>query len=99
MGPFRVDVRKRLTLPTTGADVNRRLTLQTTTQNAITLEVNGEATTLNAGSLADLIAHLDLGDAKCATAVNGDFVAAGARQAVRLNDGDKVEIVTARQGG
>ena len=78
--------------------------MQTTEQDAITLEVNGAPTTVVPTahadySLAELIAHLDYGNAKCATAVNGDFVSAAARQSTNLKDGDKVEIVTARQGG
>ncbi|MGH1417269.1 MAG: sulfur carrier protein ThiS [Hyphomicrobiaceae bacterium] len=73
--------------------------MQTTTRSAITLEVNGEAKTVHVATLAELIEHLQLGTSKCATALNGDFVAVDMRQDVQLNDGDKVEVLTARQGG
>ncbi len=73
--------------------------MQTAEQDAITLSVNGATKRVVAGTLADVLHQLEYGDAKCATAVNGDFVAATARDTVHLKNGDKLEIVTARQGG
>jgi sulfur carrier protein len=61
--------------------------------------VNGEPRRTDASTLADLIAGLGYGDAKVATAVNGDFVPARARAGTRLSEGDRVEIVAPRQGG
>jgi sulfur carrier protein len=63
------------------------------------IKVNGEAVETEAATLAELVAAQGFGDMKVATAVNGEFVAAGARAARRLASGDKVEIVSARQGG
>ena len=42
---------------------------------------------------------LDLTEAKVATALNGEFVPARVREAIRLKDGDRIEIVAPRQGG
>jgi sulfur carrier protein len=63
------------------------------------LLVNGERTETEAHTLAELIATLDLDGDTVATALNGEFVARGARAATLLSDGDKVEIVAPRQGG
>jgi sulfur carrier protein len=66
-----------------------------------TLEVvvNGERARTRSTTLAELLAELGYGDAKVATARNGDFVPAGKRGAVRLTGGDAIEIVAPRQGG
>ncbi|HLS99050.1 MAG TPA: sulfur carrier protein ThiS [Porticoccaceae bacterium] len=64
----------------------------------ITIELNGEATTLPAGtSLAALIARR--GPAPVAAAVNGRFVPAGARAGTTLQPGDRVELVSPMEGG
>ena len=42
---------------------------------------------------------LDYVEAKVATALNGEFVPARARNAVAVKDGDRIEIVAPRQGG
>ena len=63
------------------------------------LLVNGERTETEAHTLAELIATRDLDGDAVATALNGEFVARGARAATLLSDGDKVEIVAPRQGG
>lgn len=63
------------------------------------LLVNGEALDSDVETLADLIGHLGYGEQRVATAVNGSFVAASARNAYQLNDGDRVEVVAPRQGG
>ena len=52
-----------------------------------------------ATTLAALIAEQELADAKVATAVNGEFVPARARAQTPLAAGDRVEILSARQGG
>jgi sulfur carrier protein len=61
--------------------------------------VNGERTDTAATTLADLLIEQGLSNAKCATAVNEDFVPADARAATLLAHGDRIEIVAPRQGG
>lgn len=61
--------------------------------------VNGERRTTEAATLAELLVEAGYGDAKVATARNGDFVPARARAATALVDGDHIEIVAPRQGG
>lgn len=61
--------------------------------------VNGDALTTSAATLAELVDELGFKDARVATACNGDFVPERARAATRLGDGDRVEIVSPRQGG
>jgi sulfur carrier protein len=63
------------------------------------ISVNGLATTTGATTVADLVAEQGLADLRVATALNGDFVAAAARAITTLKDGDRVEIVSPRQGG
>jgi sulfur carrier protein len=64
---------------------------------AITL--NGARTETPARTLADLVAGCGFAETQVATALNGDFVARGARAATLLSEGDAVEIVAPRQGG
>ncbi len=66
-----------------------------------TLDVvlNGAPFTTRAPTLASLIAEAGYGDLRIATAVNGDFVPERARSATRLEAGDRIEVVAARQGG
>ena len=61
--------------------------------------VNGTATDVRANTLAAALGELGYGDAKVATAVNERFVPAAARDQTTLSAGDRVEIVTPRQGG
>jgi sulfur carrier protein len=63
------------------------------------LVVNGEPQELPAATLADALQSLNFAGAKVATALNGEFVPARARQATTLKDGDRIEIVAPRQGG
>ena len=63
------------------------------------LIVNGEPTELAVGNLAEALDALNYGGAKVATALNGEFVPARAREATSLKDGDRIEIVAPRQGG
>jgi len=63
------------------------------------LVVNGELQEIPAGTLAEAVHSLDLGEARIATALNGEFVPARERQATGLKDGDRIEIVAPRQGG
>ena len=61
--------------------------------------VNGQPQETGARTLDELCAALGYGDAKIATAVNGDFVPAAARAKIALSSEDRVEIVAPRQGG
>ena len=61
--------------------------------------VNGAELELDVATLAAALKALDYGDAVVATALNGHFVAARARAATQLADGDRIEIVAPRQGG
>lgn len=63
------------------------------------LTVNGEAVESSAANLAELLGELGYGEAKVATAVNGDFVAAEGRSVCSLQNDDRIEIVAPRQGG
>lgn len=63
------------------------------------LTINGELREIEAATLADLLAAEGLSEARVATALNGSFVPAGARQATPLAPGDALEIVAPMQGG
>jgi sulfur carrier protein len=63
------------------------------------LVVNGVEQEIAADTLAAALLRLDYGDAKVATALNGEFVPARKRGETALRDGDRVEIVAPRQGG
>ncbi len=63
------------------------------------LVVNGESRDVEATTLADALAALKYGEARVATALNGEFVPARARDATPLRDGDRIEILAPRQGG
>lgn len=63
------------------------------------IEVNGEARVIRAATLDEMLAELGFGGTRIATAVNGDFVAASARAARHLSEGDRVEVLAPMQGG
>lgn len=63
------------------------------------ITVNGETRETASETLGALLLELGHGDARVATAVNESFVPAAARNGLRLAAGDRVEIVTPRQGG
>jgi len=63
------------------------------------LVVNGEVRTVEADTLAAALAALEYEDATVATALNGAFVPKRSRDATRLRDGDRIEILAPRQGG
>ena len=69
------------------------------TPRAIAIVVNGQATLTIAQSLSQLVAEQDQGESKIATAINGSFVPAKLRATTELAAGDRIEIVSARQGG
>lgn len=67
--------------------------------NEIEVLVNGEARRITPTSLAGLLEALGLEPESLATAVNGSFVARGARGERRLADGDSVTIFRPIVGG
>jgi sulfur carrier protein len=63
------------------------------------LLVNGQKQEVVAQTLAAALVALDYGEAKVATALNGEFVPARTRATTPLKDGDRIEILAPRQGG
>ena len=61
--------------------------------------VNAESQEVSAQVLGDILNELGYGDAKIATALNEVFVAKSARAQTKVATGDRLEIVTPRQGG
>lgn len=64
-----------------------------------TIEVNGETKQTAAATVADLLAEMDLEDARVATARNGEFLPAGSRATQTIAEGDRIEILAPMQGG
>lgn len=70
------------------------------TVSLTTVSVNGEARDLAAGTTLDaLVAALTPAPAGVAAAVNETVVPRGHWAATTLGDGDRVEVLTAVQGG
>ncbi len=69
------------------------------TSRTISVVVNGQGTLTSARWLSQLVAEQDQGERKIATAINGSFVPAKRRATTELAAGDRIEIVSARQGG
>lgn len=65
----------------------------------IRINLNGRALATDAATLADLLAAEGFSTAKVATALNGEFVSAKSRASTSLSEGDRVEVVSVRQGG
>jgi sulfur carrier protein len=66
----------------------------------VQLTVNGEALELPAGfSVAMLVGRLTPAVRGVAVAVNGEVVPRSTWQTASLTDGDRVEVLTAAQGG
>lgn len=65
----------------------------------IAIHVNAEPQSVRAGTLADVLVALGYGGQKVATALNGDFVPERARADTPVASGDRIEILSARQGG
>jgi sulfur carrier protein len=61
--------------------------------------VNAETRDVSAQVLSDILIELGYGDVKIATALNESFVAKTARTQTQVVAGDRLEIVTPRQGG
>lgn len=63
------------------------------------LTINGESREIDAATVAEALAALDLAGARVATALNGQFVPAAARSDTALGPGDSLEILSPMQGG
>ncbi|MBZ9653187.1 sulfur carrier protein ThiS [Phyllobacterium lublinensis] len=63
------------------------------------LIVNGEPHEIAAHDLDALLRELEFDGEWLATALNGELVRSHERPLCRLNEGDRVEILTPRQGG
>lgn len=63
------------------------------------IEVNGAPHDIAATTVAEALTLLGWGGMRVATALNGDFVPTAARADTRLSDGDRLEVLTAMQGG
>ena len=61
--------------------------------------VNGKSMPTAARYLSELVAEHAMLGVKVATALNGAFVAEASRAATPLQPGDRIEIVSPRQGG
>ena len=62
------------------------------------IDLNGRALTVTAQTLGAALAELGL-TGPLATALNGQFVAAQARAATVLQNGDRIEALSPMQGG
>jgi sulfur carrier protein len=71
----------------------------TITAGTTEITVNGRCVATAAATLAALVAEQGHAGLKVATAVNGEFVPERARAGTTLGSGDRVEIVSPRQGG
>ena len=63
------------------------------------IEVNGEAREVSGATIGAALAELGWGDARVATALNGQFVPKTARDSTELVEGDRLEVLAAMQGG
>jgi sulfur carrier protein len=65
----------------------------------VNVVLNGESTAVQGGSVADLVAAIGRGPKGVAVAVNGEVVPRSQWGARRLDEDDRVEVLTAAQGG
>jgi sulfur carrier protein len=86
-------------LPATHEDAHMTAAVAHPASLAVSLTVNGAAMTVASTTLSELLPEAGFGGVRVATAVNGTFVPERARAETKLNPGDKVEILTPRQGG
>lgn len=63
------------------------------------IEVNGKRLDVAAQTLAALLRELDYDERHIATALNQSFVRRADRAETALKEGDRIEIVSPRQGG
>ena len=68
-------------------------------ERRIEIIINGQRSATFATTLAVLVVEQALAPVTVATALNGHFVPVARRATTPLTAGDRVEIVSARQGG
>ena len=61
--------------------------------------VNGEPREIDAATLAAALDELGYGGTVVATALNGEFTPVSRRAAVRIEEGDRLEVLAPMQGG
>jgi sulfur carrier protein len=73
--------------------------MTTTETQTRDVAVNGAAVASRAETLAALVDEQGFAGVKVATALNGDFVPERQRVTTRIAPGDRIEILSVRQGG
>lgn len=63
------------------------------------IQLNGETQITDCKTLEDALKAFGFGDAKVATAVNGEFVPVALRASTGLSEGDRLEVLAPMQGG
>lgn len=63
------------------------------------IEVNGESRSITATTVTGALEELGWGSARVATARNGEFLPQAARATTALHEGDRLEVLSAMQGG
>ncbi|QBX34051.1 sulfur carrier protein ThiS [Paracoccus liaowanqingii] len=63
------------------------------------IEVNGDPRDIAATTVAGALSELGWGEARVATALNGEFLPSAARAEQPLRDGDRLEVLAPMQGG
>jgi sulfur carrier protein len=61
--------------------------------------VNGAWRETAASNLASVLEEIGFGGSAVATALNGEFVSASAREGARVAEGDRLEVLAPMQGG
>lgn len=77
----------------------RQVQVDSKTDIEISVVINGRPVSTSAATLDSLLAEQGFAGLKVATALNGDFVPERARGGTKLTGGDRIEVVSARQGG
>lgn len=65
----------------------------------ISVTVNGARESSHASTLSELVEEFGFTGERVATALNGTFVPQSNRAATVIEDGDTIEVLSARQGG
>ncbi|WP_294924542.1 sulfur carrier protein ThiS [uncultured Paracoccus sp.] len=63
------------------------------------ITLNGERRSITGPTVADVLAEIELAEARVATALNGAFLPAARRADTTLKDGDSLEVLSSMQGG
>lgn len=63
------------------------------------ITLNGERRSVAGRTVAEALAEAGFGDARLATALNGEFLPAGLRATTELSEGDALEALSSMQGG